>query len=84
MSYGTPNTIDANRDPISYEFYEYYRMPRGQHPNSTTGMSATSDLPFMSCPLFAYIEDIFHDQFCLSSVNMPPFTDTKMVTLLQF
>ena len=58
MSYGTPNIIDANSDPISCEFYEYYRMPRGQHPNSTTGMSTTSDLPFMNFPLFTYIKDI--------------------------
>lgn len=58
MVVGTPVQIDENTDPISREFYEYYRMPRGQHPNSTTEMTMTSDFSFMNFPLFTYIKSI--------------------------
>ncbi len=58
MIIGTPKTIDENTDPISREFYEYYRMPRGKHRNSTTEMTMTSDMAFMNFPLFTYIKSI--------------------------
>jgi uncharacterized protein len=58
MVVGTPETIDENTDPIGREFYEYYRMPRGQHPNSTTEMTMTSDFSFMNFPLLTYIKSI--------------------------
>lgn len=58
MVVGTPEQIDENTDPISREFHEYYRMPRGQHPNSTTKMTMTSDFSFMNFPLFTYIKSI--------------------------
>jgi len=55
---GTPKTIDEKTDPISREFYEYYRMPRGQHPNSTTEFTMTSSSSFMNFPLMNYIKTI--------------------------
>lgn len=58
MLAGTPKTIDEKSDPISREFYEYYRMPRGQHPNSTTEFTMTSGSSFMNFPLMSYIKSI--------------------------
>ena len=58
MVIGTPRTIDKNTNPIGREFYEYYRMPRGRHPNSSTEMSMTSDFSFMNFPLLSYIKSI--------------------------
>jgi len=58
MLAGTPKTIDEKTDPISREFFEYYRMPRGQHPNSTTEFTMTSGSSFMNFPLMNYIKTI--------------------------
>jgi fermentation-respiration switch protein FrsA (DUF1100 family) len=41
-----PETLSADADPVTREFYEYYRMPRGRHPRSTTAISLTSDGSF--------------------------------------
>lgn len=38
-----PETIDEKTHPVIREFFEYYRMPRGHHPRSTTAISLTSD-----------------------------------------
>lgn len=55
---GLPEKIDENTDPITREFYEYYKMPRGRHPNSTTEFTVTSDYSFMNFPLMTYIKSI--------------------------
>ncbi|WP_300601015.1 alpha/beta hydrolase [Niabella sp.] len=58
MNLGTPETIDENTDPISREFAEYYRTPRGQHPNSNTEFTMTSDFSFMNFPLLNNIKSV--------------------------
>lgn len=55
---GLPDTIDENTDPITREFYEYYKMPRGQHPRSTTHFTMTSDMGFMNYSLLGRIKSI--------------------------
>lgn len=57
-SKGTPEFIDENSDPVSQEFFEYYRMPRGQHPRVTTYTSANSTPAFMLHFPFELIEMI--------------------------
>lgn len=37
-----PEVLPADADPITAEFFEYYRTPRGNHPRSTTGITVTS------------------------------------------
>ncbi|MDL2303105.1 alpha/beta hydrolase [Dysgonomonas sp. OttesenSCG-928-D17] len=56
--YGTPAFIDENTDPVSREFFEYYRTPRGQHPDATTAMSITSNSALMNFFPFQMIETI--------------------------
>ncbi len=53
-----PRKIDENTDPISREFFEYYRTPRGFHPNATTEFTMTSDFSFMNFPLMENIKTI--------------------------
>ncbi len=55
---GLPEKIDDKTDPITREFYEYYKMPRGQHVNATTNFTVTSDYSFMNFPLMTYIKSI--------------------------
>lgn len=55
---GLPEEIDENTDPITREFYDYYKTPRGQHPRSTTHFTLVSDASFMNFQLFNHIEDI--------------------------
>lgn len=51
-------TIPAGMDPIASEFFEYYAMKRGFHPNSIGAFTKTSDMAFMNFPLLNYIETI--------------------------
>lgn len=55
---GLPDSIDENTDPITREFYEFYKMPRGQHPRSTTHFTMTSDMGFMNNSLLGRIQSI--------------------------
>lgn len=55
---GTPEFIDENSDLVSREFFEYYRMPRGQHPRVTTYTSVNSTPAFMLYYPFELIEMI--------------------------
>lgn len=55
---GTPEFIDENSDSVSREFFEYYRMPRGQHPRVTTYTSVNSTPAFMLHFPFELIEMI--------------------------
>jgi fermentation-respiration switch protein FrsA (DUF1100 family) len=45
-------------DPLTSEFYEYYAMKRGHHPNSIGGFTITSDMSFFNFPLMNDIETI--------------------------
>ncbi len=53
-----PETIDANTDPVTREFFAYYRMPRGRHPRSTTAISATSMSSFYQFRPFEHLDAI--------------------------
>jgi fermentation-respiration switch protein FrsA (DUF1100 family) len=56
-----PEKLDANSDPVTKEFFEYYRTPRGFHKNSANSngaWTATTPLSFMNFPLLTYIREI--------------------------
>ncbi|GAB6175565.1 alpha/beta hydrolase [Desulfobaculum senezii] len=55
---GLPETIDENTDPITREFYGYYKTERGQHRRSTTHFTMTSDMAFMNYKLLDRIASI--------------------------
>lgn len=50
--------VPAGLDPIASEFFEYYGMKRGHHPNSIGAFTKTSSLAFMNFPLLNYLETI--------------------------
>lgn len=50
--------IPEGLDPITSEFFEYYAMKRGHHPNSIGAFTITSDMAFMNFPLMNYIKTI--------------------------
>jgi fermentation-respiration switch protein FrsA (DUF1100 family) len=52
------NSIPEGLDPITSEFFEYYAMERGHHPNSIGSFTMTSSMSFMNFPLLNYIETI--------------------------
>ena len=39
---GAAESLTNESDPVTREFYDYYRTPRGQHPRATTNMSMSS------------------------------------------
>ncbi len=51
-------SLPEGLDSISSEFFEYYAMKRGHHPNSIGGFTTTSVMSFMNFPLLNYIEMI--------------------------
>ena len=56
-----PEALPANVDPVTREFFDYYRVPRGFHPrslNSNGAWNATMPLSFMNMPLMTYIAEI--------------------------
>lgn len=55
---GVPDKITANDTENTREFYDYYRTPRAQHPNTDTSYSLTSQAPMMNFFPFAQIETI--------------------------
>ncbi|MCF6095321.1 alpha/beta hydrolase [Microaerobacter geothermalis] len=50
--------IPEGLDPISKEFFEYYAMKRGHHPNSIGAFTKTSAMSFMNFPLMNYIKSV--------------------------
>ncbi len=38
-----PEVLAADTDPVTREFFDYYRTPRGRHPRATTSMSVTGN-----------------------------------------
>lgn len=50
--------IPEGLDPISGEFFEYYGMKRGHHPNATGAFTVTSDMSFFNFPLLNYLNTI--------------------------
>ncbi len=59
---GFPNepqeTIPEALDPITNEFFEFYAMKRGHHPNAPAAFTLTSSIAFMNFPLLNYIDTI--------------------------
>ncbi|WP_244944160.1 alpha/beta hydrolase [Leptospira meyeri] len=56
-----PETLKGNTSPITEEFFQYYRTPRGFHknsPNSNGAWTATTPLSFMNMPLLSYVKEI--------------------------
>lgn len=51
-------SIPEGLDPITSEFFEYYAMERGFHPNAGAAFTMTSSMSFMNFPLMNYIETI--------------------------
>jgi quercetin dioxygenase-like cupin family protein len=52
------DAVPEGLDPITSEFFEYYGMKRGHHPNSIGSFTTTSSMAFMNFPLLNYIETI--------------------------
>jgi fermentation-respiration switch protein FrsA (DUF1100 family) len=52
------DSIPEGLDPITSEFFEYYGMKRGHHPNAGAAFTLTSSMSFMNFPLINYIETI--------------------------
>ena len=52
------DSIPEGMDPISSEFFCYYAMKRGFHPNSIGAFTKTSSMDFMNFPLMNYIQTI--------------------------
>ncbi|MDR1896944.1 MAG: alpha/beta hydrolase, partial [Prevotellaceae bacterium] len=55
---GVPDKLSPNDTENTREFFDYYRTPRGQHPNTATNYSFTSVAPMMNFFPFAQIETI--------------------------
>lgn len=55
---GVPLTITDNDTENTKEFYDYYRTPRAQHPNTDTSYGLASQAPMMNFFPFAQIETI--------------------------
>ncbi|GHT35783.1 carboxymuconolactone decarboxylase [Bacteroidia bacterium] len=55
---GVPDKLSPNDTENTREFYDYYRTPRGNHPNTATNYSFTSVAPMMNFFPFAQIETI--------------------------
>ncbi|MCC8154024.1 MAG: carboxymuconolactone decarboxylase family protein [Tannerellaceae bacterium] len=53
-----PNQLSPDDTENTREFFDYYRTPRGGHPNSTTSYSYTSLAPMMNFFPFVQIETI--------------------------
>ncbi|NDV94503.1 hypothetical protein D0T84_06150 [Dysgonomonas sp. 521] len=53
-----PTQLSENDTENTREFFDYYRTPRGGHPNSTTSYSYTSLAPMMNFFPFVQIETI--------------------------
>lgn len=53
-----PMKLSENDNENTREFFDYYRTPRGGHPNSTTSYSYTSLAPMMNFFPFVQIETI--------------------------
>ena len=51
-------SIPEGLDPITSEFFEFYAMKRGHHPNAPAAFTLTSSLAFMNFPLLNYVETI--------------------------
>lgn len=52
------DSVPDGLDPVSEEFYRFYGLKRGHHPNARAGFTTTSDLSFMNYALLDHVEEI--------------------------
>ena len=52
------DSVPEGLDPVSEEFYRFYGVKRGHHPNARAGFTTTSDLSFMNYALLDHVEEI--------------------------
>ena len=50
--------VPEGLDLVSDEFYRFYGVKRGHHPNARAGFTTTSDLSFINYPLLDHIDEI--------------------------
>lgn len=58
---GPVDEVPEGLPPVAEEYFYYYSMERGYHPNSpnsTVGFTRTSQLGFINFPLLNYVDDI--------------------------
>jgi uncharacterized protein len=56
-----PEKLEGNESQFVVDYFNYYRTPRGFHPNSANSngaWTATNSLSFMNFPLMTYIKEI--------------------------
>ena len=56
-----PEKLTGNEPQFVVDYFNYYKTPRGFHPNSLNSngaWTATNDLSFMNMPLLTYIKEI--------------------------
>lgn len=51
-------SVSEELDPITGEFFEFYAMKRGFHPNAPAAFTLTSSMTFMNFPLLNYLETV--------------------------
>ena len=52
------NAVPEGLDPMSAEFYSYYGLERGNHPNADGAFTTTSQMPFLNYKLLEHLETI--------------------------
>lgn len=52
------NSVPEGLDPVSEEFYSYYGLESGHHPNARGGFTTTSQLSFFNFQLLNHIDTI--------------------------
>jgi fermentation-respiration switch protein FrsA (DUF1100 family) len=55
---GPAHSVPDGLPPVIAEFFEYYAMERGWHPNTLANFTLTSAMSFMNFPLMSYIDSI--------------------------
>ena len=61
MSHALPDKLTGNEPLFIAQYQNYYKTPRGFHPNSVNSngaWSATTSLSFMNMPILTYIKEI--------------------------
>ena len=55
---GPATAVPEGLPPVFAEFFEYYGMERGWHPNTIPNFTLTSAMSFMNFPLMSYLDSI--------------------------
>lgn len=53
-----PEALTEETDPITREFFDYYRTPRGAHPRATTAMTISGDPSYLHFRPFDHVDMI--------------------------